>query len=64
MARLLALITTTTAWHTQQQLRRPTRLYRIKNSASVGAEAVGMTYDDFAALTEANFERLFSKVVA
>ena len=39
MARLLALITTTTAWHTQQQLRRPTRLYRIKNSASVGAEA-------------------------
>ena len=39
MARLLALITTATAWHTQQQLRRPTRLYRIKNSASVGAEA-------------------------
>ena len=39
MARLLALLSTTTAWHTQQQLRRPTRLYRIKNSASVGAEA-------------------------
>ncbi len=34
------------------------------HTASVGAEAVGMTYDDFAALTEANFERLFSKVVA
>ena len=39
MARLLALLATSTAWHTQPQLRRPTRLYRIKNSASVGAEA-------------------------
>ena len=39
MTRLLALITTTTAWQSPQQLRQPTRLYRIKNSASVGAEA-------------------------
>ena len=39
MARLLALLATSTAWHTQPQLRQPTRLYRIKNSASVGAEA-------------------------
>ena len=39
MARVLALLATTTAWHTQHQLRRPTRLYRIKNSASAGAEA-------------------------
>ena len=34
------------------------------HTARVGAEVFGMDYADFAAQTQANFERLFSKVVA
>ncbi|SDX96059.1 TatD family hydrolase [Citreimonas salinaria] len=34
------------------------------HTAKVGAEAFGLTYEDFAAATEANFDRLFSKAAA
>ena len=34
------------------------------HTAQEGAEAFGISYEDFAAATQANFERLFSKVVA
>ena len=33
------------------------------HTAQVGAEVFGMDYADFAAQTEANFERLFTKAV-
>jgi TatD DNase family protein len=33
------------------------------HTAKVGAEVFGMELSDFAAQTEANFERLFSKVM-
>lgn len=39
MARLLLLAATCTAWQAPQQTRQPTRLYRIKNSNSAGADA-------------------------
>ncbi len=32
------------------------------HTAQAGADALGLTYEDFASLTEANFERLFTKV--
>jgi TatD DNase family protein len=31
------------------------------NTAKVGAEVFGVSYEDFARATEANFDRLFSK---
>ncbi|WP_226622802.1 TatD family hydrolase [Alloyangia pacifica] len=34
------------------------------HTAKVGAEAFGLSYEDFAAATEANFERLFAKAAA
>ncbi len=34
------------------------------HTAQKGAEVFGLSYEDFAAATQANFERLFSKVVA
>ncbi|MGR3494347.1 TatD family hydrolase [Citreimonas sp.] len=34
------------------------------HTAKVGAETFGLSYDDFAAATEANFERLFAKAAA
>ncbi|SIO00814.1 TatD family hydrolase [Vannielia litorea] len=34
------------------------------HTAKVGAEVFGIAYEDFAAATQANFERLFSKTVA
>ncbi|MCO6381474.1 TatD family hydrolase [Oceanicola sp. 502str15] len=34
------------------------------HTAKVGAEVFGLSYEDFAAATQANFERLFSKTVA
>ena len=34
----------------------------VADTATVGAEVFGMAFDDFAAQTEANFERLFPKV--
>ena len=34
------------------------------HTARVGAEAFGLSYDDFARATEANFERLFAKAAA
>ncbi|MBY6152204.1 TatD family hydrolase [Vannielia litorea] len=34
------------------------------HTAKVGAEVFGLSYEEFAAATEANFERLFSKVAA
>lgn len=36
----------------------------VRHTAEKGAEVFGLDYADFAAATEANFERLFSKVVA
>ncbi len=36
----------------------------VADTARVGAEVFGMAYEDFAAQTEANFERLFTKVAA
>ncbi len=36
----------------------------VADTAAVGAEVYGMAYEDFAAQTEANFERLFPKVAA
>lgn len=36
----------------------------VADTARAGAEVFGMDYADFAAATEANFERLFSKVAA
>ncbi|MBU2981723.1 TatD family hydrolase [Lentibacter algarum] len=33
----------------------------VVNTAKVGAEVFGLSYDDFAVQTEANFERLFTK---
>ncbi|CUH76422.1 TatD family hydrolase [Tropicibacter naphthalenivorans] len=36
----------------------------VVNTAKVGAELYGLSYDDFAVQTEANFDRLFSKVSA
>ncbi|MFZ7089451.1 TatD family hydrolase [Primorskyibacter sp. 2E233] len=36
----------------------------VVNTAKVGAEAFGLSYDDFAKATEANFDRLFAKAAA
>ena len=36
----------------------------VADTAKVGAEVFGLTYEEFAAQTEANFEALFSKVAA
>ena len=36
----------------------------VADTAAVGAEVFGLSYDDFAARTEANFNRLFAKAVA
>lgn len=36
----------------------------VADTAKVGAEVFGMSYEDFAAQTEANFERLFTKVAS
>ncbi len=36
----------------------------VADTAKLGAEVFGMAYEDFAAQTEANFERLFTKVAA
>jgi TatD DNase family protein len=34
------------------------------HTAKVGAELFGLSYEDFAAATEANFERLFPRAAA
>ncbi|KKL45460.1 hypothetical protein LCGC14_2355480, partial [marine sediment metagenome] len=36
----------------------------VAHTARIGAEALGLDYDSFAAQTEANFDRLFSKAAA
>ena len=36
----------------------------VADTARVGAEVFGLTYEAFAAQTEANFDRLFSKAAA